>query len=144
MKGRRLAVHADICDASAGTDQCGGELERRRKPDSLDGDVTAEILGDLPHGSQGVVSPAVDDDICAKSSCCLEPDVGQVNRDDVRGAEELRSQHRGQPDRACADDRDHVSWRDVTVEHTDLVARREGVGQHQEVLVTHAGRDGIR
>ena len=65
----------------------------------------------------------------------LEPGVGQVDRDDVARAEQAGADDRGQADRAGADDRDHVARPDAAVEHADLVAGRQDVGQHQDVLV---------
>src|ERR1019366_692107 len=48
--------------------------------------------------------------------------------------------HRGKADRTSTDDRNHVARSDSTVEHTNLIARREDVSQHQEILVAHARR----
>ena len=43
----RLAVHADVRDAPAGTDQLGRELEGRGHPDRLERHVGAEPVGEL-------------------------------------------------------------------------------------------------
>jgi len=69
--------------------------------------------------------------------------VGEVDDHDVCGAEELRGHHRGEPDGTGADDGDDVTGGDLAVEHSDLVAGREDVRDHQQVLVADAGGDGI-
>ena len=42
MERRGVAVHADVRDPASGPDELGGELERLRYADSLDGHVGAE------------------------------------------------------------------------------------------------------
>ena len=50
---------------------------------------------------------------------------------------------RRQTDRAGTDDGDDVAGPDLTVEHAHLVARREDVGEHQQLLVAHTVRSEV-
>ena len=52
-----------------------------------------------------------------------------VDDDDPTRREERRGQHSGEPDRAGTDDGDRVARLHVAVEHADLEAGREDVGQ---------------
>ncbi len=47
MKRGRLTVHADVGHVAPGAYQFGTQLETRRDPDSLDGDVDAKAVGEL-------------------------------------------------------------------------------------------------
>ena len=58
-------------------------------------------------------------------------------------AEQLRAGDRGQADRARADDGDEITRADVAVQHADLVAGRQDVGQHEDLLVADAGRNPV-
>ena len=88
--------------------------------------------------SRGVV----DGDVGAEVPRGLQAGVGQVDGDDVAGAEQPRGGDRGQADRPGAHDGDHVARPDAAGQHADLVAGGQDVGQHQ-----HASSDtpsGIR
>ena len=85
--------------------------------------------------SSGVLAAVVDDDVGAELLGGLEPAVGQVDGDDVARAEQPGAHDRRQADRAGADDGDDVAGLDVAVEHADLVAGRQDVGEHQHLLV---------
>ena len=62
--------------------------------------------------------------------------VGLVDGDDVgRGCRAGRSRIGGEADRAGADDGDDVAGLDLPVEHADLVAGGQDVGEHQQLLV---------
>jgi hypothetical protein len=50
---------------------------------------------------------------------------------------------RRQPDRAAADDRDHVTGPHTAVQHPDLVAGGQDVSQHEDVLVGDPGWYGV-
>ena len=60
------------------------------------------------------------------------------------GAEQPGAHDRREPDRAGADDGDDVAGSDLSVEDADLVAGREDVGEHEDLLVVDTGRDRIR
>ena len=111
------------------------ELEGGRHADRLDGDVGAEAAGQLATTASGVLAAVVDDDVGAELLGRLEPAVGQVDGDDVARAEQPGAHDGGQPDRAGADDGDDVARAHLAVEHADLVAGRQDVGQHQHCLV---------
>ena len=49
----------------------------------------------------------------------------------------------GEPDRACAHHGDDVARLHTSVEHADLVAGREDVGQHQHLFVADPGGHAI-
>ena len=139
MQRGRLAVHADVGDVAAGPDQRGGELEGRRDADRLDGDVGAEPAGELADDGERVLAAVVDGDVGAELLGRLEPAVGQVDGDDVARAEQPGAHDRRQADRAGADDGDDVAGLDRAVEHADLVAGGQDVGEHQQLLVGDAG-----
>ena len=48
MKGRGLAVHTNIRQSSAGTNQFCAELERLRNADCLDSYIGTEAIGQVP------------------------------------------------------------------------------------------------
>ena len=59
QRGRR-AVYADVGHMATRTDQLGTQLEAGRHPDGLDGHVSSEPLGEIPHEGHGVLPTAVD------------------------------------------------------------------------------------
>ena len=119
------------------------QLERGRYADRFDGDVGTESTGQRPDDLQRILAGVVDGDVGAERLRRVEPAVGQVDRDDRRRAVQPRADDRGEPDRAGADDGDDVARADLTVEHADLVAGRQDVGQHQHRFVADAGRDRV-
>ena len=84
--------------------------------------------------ANAIFAAVVDGDVGAERLRRLEADVGLVDRDDVARAVEPRSHDRGETDGPAADDRDDVARLDVAVEHADLVAGRQDVGEHQQLL----------
>src|SRR5580704_17060010 len=140
----RRAVHADVRDPAAGPDQLDRELEGVRDADGLDGHVRAEppgqVPGQVPDDPQRVLAGVVHDHVGAEVLGRFQPGVGQVDRDDMARAEQLRAGDRGQADRAGADDGDEITRADVAVEHADLVAGGKDVGQHEGLLVAEAAR----
>ncbi len=76
----------------------------------------------------------VDDDVGAELLGRLEAAVGEVDGDDVAGAEEAGAHDGGEPDRPGADDGDDVAGLHGAVEDADLVAGGEDVGQHEDLL----------
>src|SRR5580700_6584096 len=138
----RRAVHADVRDPAAGPDQLDRQLEGIRDADGLDGHVRAEppgqVPGQVPDDPQRVLAGVVHDHVGAEVLGRFEPGVGQVDRDDVARAEQLRAGDRGQADRARADYGDEITRADVAVEHADLVAGGEDIGQHEGLLVAEA------
>ena len=139
----RFAVHADVGDVTAGTGQRGRQLERRRDTDGLDGDVGPEAVGQVAHDRQRVLSTVVDRDVGAELLGGLEPAVGEIDRDDVTGAEQPGAHDRGQADRPGPDHGDHVAGLHVTVEDADLVPGGEDVGEHEHLLVGHTVGDTV-
>ena len=119
----------------SGADELGAELERLRNADCLDCDVGSEPVGQLQDPVEGTLGAVVDRHVRAEGERLLEARVGEVDRDDTAGGEELRGHDRGEPDRACADDRDRVAGLHAAVQHPDLVGGREDVGQEQHLLV---------
>ena len=117
---------------------CGGQLEGRRHPDCLDRHVGAEPVGQAADDCQGVLAPVVHRHVGAELLGCFQPAVGEVDGDDVAGVEEAGAHDRRQPDRAGTDDGDHVAGLDLTVEHADLVAGGQDVGEHQQLFVGDA------
>ena len=87
----------------------------------------------------GVLSRVVDDDVGAELLRGLQPAVGQVDGHDVARAEQPGAHDGGEPDRAGADDGDDIAGLHLAVEDADLVAGGQDVGQHQDLLVGHAG-----
>src|SRR5580700_1618248 len=138
----RRAVHADVRDPAAGPDQLDRQLEGIRDADGLDGHVRAEppgkVPGQVPDDLQRVLAGVVHDHVGAEVLGRFQPGVGQIDRDDVARAEQLRAGDRGQTDRAGADDGDEITRADVAVEHADLVAGGQDVGQHEGLLVAEA------
>ena len=88
----------------------------------------------------GVLARVVDDDVGAELLGGFQPAVGEIDGHDVARAEQPGAHDRGQPDRTGADDRHDVARLHGAVEDADLVAGRQDVGQHQDLLVGHAGR----
>ena len=135
-----LAVHADVGDVATGPGQLDGQLEGGGHADRFDGHVGAQPAGQLADHFQRVLAAVVHRDIRAELLRRLQPGVSQVDRDDVARAEQAGAHDRGQADGAGADDRDHVTRLHLAVEDADLVAGRQDVGQHQDVLVGGAVR----
>ena len=94
----------------------------------------------------GVLAAVVDHDVGAEGLGRFEAGVGLVDGDDVGGAVELGAEDGGQADGPGADDGDDVAGVHLAVAHADLVAGREDVGEHQELLVgsRRRGRGGWR
>ncbi len=139
----RFTVDADVGDVPAGTHQPDGELERCRRPDGLDGDVCAQTTGEGLDDTERVLAAVVHRDVRAELLRRLEPAVGEVDGDDVAGAEQTRSHDGGQADGAGADDRDDVAGTYLSVEDADLVAGRQDVRQHEDLLIGgFRGRNG--
>src|SRR5580693_4561870 len=136
------AVHADVRDPATRPDQLDRHLEGGREPDGFDGHVRAEppgqVPGQVPDDLQRVLAGVVHDHVGAEVLGRFQPGVGQVDRDDVARAEQLRAGDRGQADRARADYGDEITRADVAVEHADLVAGGQDIGQHKGLLVAEA------
>ena len=86
----------------------------------------------LRDGLERVLAAVVDDDVGAELLGRLEAAVGEVDGDDVARAVEPGAHDGRQADRAGADDGDDVAGLDVAVEHADLVAGGQDVGEHQQ------------
>ena len=140
VQGRRLAVHADVGDVTAGSGEPDGQLEGRRHADGLDRHVGAQPTGQLGDDRLRVLSRVVDDDVGAELLRGLQPAVGQIDGHDVTRAEQPSAHDGGEPDRTRADDGHDIAGLHGAVEDADLVAGRQDVGQHQDLLVGHAGR----
>ena len=85
--------------------------------------------------ASGVLAAVVDDDVGAELLGGVEPAVGEIDRHDVARAVQPGAHDHRQPDRAGTDHGDDITGLDVAVEHADLVAGRQDVGQHQQLLV---------
>src|SRR6202000_365009 len=98
-----------------------GQLEGRGRADCLDRDVRAEAPGYVLDDGDRVLAAVVDGDVGAEALSGLEPRIGQVDRDDVAGAEQPRAGDRGQADRSGPNDGDHVARPYTAGEDADLV-----------------------
>jgi hypothetical protein len=78
--------------------------------------------------------------ICTELLGRFEPGIGQVDGDDVTGAEQKGPGNGREADGSGADDGHDVARRDAAVEDTHLVGRRQDVGQHEELVVGDPGR----
>src|SRR5580693_3936929 len=138
----RRAVHADVRDPAARPDQLDRHLEGIRDADGLDGHVRAEppgqVPGQVPDDPQRVLAGVVHDHVGAEVLGRLQPGIGQVDRDDVARAEQLRASDRGQADRAGADDGDNIARAHAAGQDADLVASRQDISQHEDFLVGRA------
>ena len=111
VKGRRLAVDADVRHATARPDQAGTELEAFRHTNRLDGDVGAQTVAQLRDDvSRGSVAES-DGDICAKTAGRLQPAGGRVDRDDVGRAEQAGGGDGSQADGSRSHDYNGVGRR---------------------------------
>ena len=90
-----------------------------------------------------ILAAVVHDHVGAEVLGRLEPGVGQIDGDDVTGAEQVSSRDGGEADGPGTDDGHDIAGRDATVEHTDLVGRGQDIGQHQELFVADPRRDRI-
>ena len=82
-----------------------------------------------------VLAPVVDDDVGPELLGGVEAAVGEVDGDDVARAVQPGTHHHRQTDRSGTDHGDDVAGPDTAVEDADLVARRQDVGEHQQLLV---------
>ena len=108
MQGRRRAVHTDVGDVPAGTNEPHRLLERLRKPDSLHRHISAQSAGQFTDHRRGIVAATVDHGVGAELARRLQPGVGQIDRHDMAGAEQARGHDRRQPDGSRTDDRDDI------------------------------------
>ena len=113
-------------------------VERRRDADRLDRDVDAEAVGHRHDLLHPVGVAAVDGVGRAEGRGLVEPVGVEVEGDHPRGAVQAGGHDRGQPDRAGADDGDHVAGLDPAVADADLEAGRQDVGEHHGRLVADA------
>ncbi len=141
VERRALAVHADVRDPSARSDQLGAELECLRYADGLDRDVHAQAVSQGHHPRDRVLAAVVDGDVRAELARLLEPRVGEIDRDDPCRCVQLGRHDGGEPDRARPDDGHGVAGLDAAVQDTHLVGRREDVREEEHLLVAQAFRD---
>jgi len=71
----------------AGPDQSHRLLEGLRAPDRFHRHVGAQTAGAFTDDQRGIVAAAVDHDVGAELARRRQPRVGQIDRDDVAGAE---------------------------------------------------------
>ena len=140
----RSAVHADVGDMATRADQRCCELECCRDTDRFDRDVGTETTGELLNDLERILVAVVDDHVGPEHLRRFETALGQVDRDDVARAEQPSAHDGGEADGARAHDGDDVARLHMAVEHADLVAGGEDVGEHQDLFVGHAGGDRIR
>ena len=124
----------------AGPGQRNGELEGGGHADRFDRHVGAEPASQRADHFQRVLAGVVNGDVRAELLRRLQPGVSQVDRDDVARAEQAGAHDRGQADGTRPDDCDHVPGPHLAVEHADLIAGRQDVGQHEDVLVGRSRR----
>jgi hypothetical protein len=82
--------------------RCGWKLPRA---DALEHGVRAVATGELPRPFDALVAALGDDVGGAELAAEVGAVVVPAHQQDPLGAEPLRREHRGQPDRAVADDR---------------------------------------
>ena len=140
----RSAVYAGVRHGTARTDEFGAHVECQRDPDRLNRYVHAQAVGHRHHFFFPRGAAAVDSVGGTEAACLVEPVVVEVDGDDARGAVEASRHHRGEPDRAGADDGDNVAGLDPPVAHTDLEAGRQDVGQHHRRLVADTGGELVK
>ena len=142
MQRCRLAMDADVGDVATRADDVGAELERLRDPDGFDRDIDADAVGELEHTLACGFTGDFDRVRSAALDRAGEPLLSHgVDHDDPTGREQERGQDGSEPDRAGTDDGDRVAGLEVAVEHPNLEARRQDVGQEQHLLVGEGGRN---
>ena len=128
----RLAVDADVGDASARRDDLLADVERRRDADGLDRHVHAGPCRQLHHLVDGPAVRAVDELGGAEGAREAEPARVHVDHHHLGRRVELRGEQGREADRARSHDRDGVAGLHLTVQHAALEAGREDVAQHHE------------
>ena len=131
-------MHAHVGHRAAGTHHLGAGRERVRDADRLDGHVDAEAVGHRHDLLQPVRVAAVHGVGGTEPEGLLEPVGVEVERDHPRRAVQAGGHHRGQADRADADDGDHVTGLDPAVADPDLEAGGQDVGEHHGGIVGDA------
>jgi len=130
------AMHADVGDVAAGTDDFLAEAERGRNADRFDGDIHAFAAGHGHDFFDGFAIGAVDHRGRAKFFGDFKTVVIQINDDEIRRSKKLRRQQRRQSDGPGSDDGHRVTGFDAAIEHAAFVAGRQNVAQHHHrVLV---------
>ena len=142
QRSSRCSVVGAPCTPTLATVPPGFTIRVQRS--NVAGTPTASIATSTP-------SPPVISSIRASASSppetvCVAPNAlgvpqprrGEVDRDDATRPDDRGGHHRREADRPRPDDRDRVPRADVAVLHPDLEARRQDVGEEQDLLVGHA------
>lgn len=104
LQGAGLAVHADVGDGAAGSDQVLGHLQRLGHADGLHDGVAADVVGEGHDALERRRLGAVDGVVGAQLFGHLQPAGVAVDHDDQAGRVEFRGHQRGEPDGAGAHD----------------------------------------